>query len=169
MGLPLATWDKATYNKVSEFLASELSIPKNWFYDLNTYDAAQLLGGVIGIVATALYWNRADTESFARLVGGMGVSALARTNPLLLLVTVAAVTLANPLLARHIALAHQQRQHRITTQFAMVVEIFISESESIDSLRHQLVHAVFDARRIAVIDEASRHSRRHPGAFVHLA
>ena len=93
-GLPLATWDKATYDKVSEFLASELGIPKDWFYDLNTYDAAQLLGGVIGVVATALCWNRADTESFARLVGGMGVSALARTNPLLLLVTVVALARA---------------------------------------------------------------------------
>ena len=79
---------------MSEFLASELGIPKDWFYDLNTYDAAQLLGGVIGVVATALCWNRADTESFARLVGGMGVSALARTNPLLLLVTVVALARA---------------------------------------------------------------------------
>ena len=93
-GLPLATWDKATYDKVSEFLASELGIPKDWFYDLNTYDAAQLLGGVIGVVATALCWNRADTESFARLVGGIGVSALARTNQLLLLVTVVALARA---------------------------------------------------------------------------
>ena len=93
-GLPLANWDKATYDKVSEFLASELSVPKDWFYDLNSYDAAQLFGGVIGVVATALCWNRADTESFARLVGGMGVSALARTNPLLLLVTVVALARA---------------------------------------------------------------------------
>ena len=37
------------------------------------------------------------------------------------------------------------------------------------SLRLQLVHVMFDARPIAVIDEASRHSRRHPGALVHLA
>ena len=94
MGLPFATWDRATYDKVSEFLASELGIPKRWFYDLNTYDAAQLLGGVIGVVATALCWNRADTGSFAKLVGGMGVSAIARTNPLLLLVTVVALARA---------------------------------------------------------------------------
>jgi len=61
-GLPLATWNKATYDKVSDFLASELGIPKNWFHDLNSYDAAQLLGGVVGVVATALCWNRADTN-----------------------------------------------------------------------------------------------------------
>ena len=93
-GLPLANWDKATYDKVAGFLASELRIPKDWFYDINSYDAAQLLCGVIGVVATALCWNRADTEAFAKLVGGMGVSALARANPLLLLVTVVALARA---------------------------------------------------------------------------
>lgn len=77
-GLPLANWDKATYEKVAGYLASEFGISKRWFYDINSYDAARLLGGVIGVVATALCWNRADTESFAKLVGGMGVSALAR-------------------------------------------------------------------------------------------
>ena len=93
-GLPLANWDKATYEKVAGYLASEFGISKNWFYDINSYDAAQLLGGVIGVVATALCWNRADTESFAKLVGGMGVSALARANPLLLVVTVVALARA---------------------------------------------------------------------------
>lgn len=93
-GLPLANWDKATYDKVSGSLASEFGIRKDWFYDINSYDASQLLGGVIGVVATALYWNRADTEAFAKLVGGMGVSALARANPLLLVVTVVALARA---------------------------------------------------------------------------
>ena len=93
-GLPLANWDKATYDKVAGFLASEFGISKSWFHDINSYDAAQLLGGVIGVVATALCWNRADTEDFAKLVGGMGVSALVRANPLLLVVTVVALARA---------------------------------------------------------------------------
>ena len=93
-GLPLANWDKATYDKVAGFLASEFLIPKDWYYDLNSYDAAQLLGGIIGVVATGLCWNRADTESFAKLVGGMGVSALSRASPLLLVVTVVALARA---------------------------------------------------------------------------
>ena len=52
--------------------------------------------------------------------------------------------LANPYLARHIALAYQQRQHRITRQLAMVamvVEIFISGRDSIEGLRHQFIDA----------------------------
>ena len=93
-GLPLANWNKATFDEVAGYLASEFGISKDWFYNLNSYDAAQLLGGIIGVVATALCWNRADTESFAKLVGGMGVSALARANPLLLVVTVVALARA---------------------------------------------------------------------------
>ena len=93
-GLPLANWDKATYDQVAGFLQSNFGIPKDWFYDLNSYDAAELLGGAIGVVATALCWNRADTESFSKLVGGMGVSSLVSANPLLLIVTVVALARA---------------------------------------------------------------------------
>ena len=39
-------------------------------------------------------WNRADTETFAKLVGSMGVSAVRGANPLLLIVTVAALAKA---------------------------------------------------------------------------
>ncbi|MDD9999768.1 MAG: hypothetical protein OXQ89_18670 [Rhodospirillaceae bacterium] len=92
-GLPLATWDVETFYQVAEYLKVNFGIPKRWFYDINSYDAADLLGGVIGIVAVSLCWRNSDTESFAKLVGGMGVSAAMGTNPLLLIVTV--VALAN--------------------------------------------------------------------------
>ena len=87
-GLPLATWDKSTFDQVAESLNSTFHIPKGWFSDLNTYDAAELLGSTIGIVSLALNWNRADTESFSRLVGSMGISASASMNPLLIVVTI---------------------------------------------------------------------------------
>ncbi len=93
-GLPLANWDKATYDQVSGYLQSNFGIPRDWFYDLNSYAAPELLGGVIGVVATALMWNRADTEQFSTLVGGIGVSAAMSANPLLLVVTVVALAKA---------------------------------------------------------------------------
>ena len=34
MGLPLANWDKGTYDQVSGYLQSQFSIPKGWFYDI---------------------------------------------------------------------------------------------------------------------------------------
>ncbi len=91
-GLPIANWDKETYDLVSGFLQSNFGIPKDWFYDLNSYDAPELLAGVIGATALILSWNEQDTEKFAKLVGGMGVSAAISANPLLL--TVAIISLA---------------------------------------------------------------------------
>ena len=40
-GLPLATWDKSTFDAVAGSLESTFAIPKRWFYDLNTYDAGR--------------------------------------------------------------------------------------------------------------------------------
>ena len=94
MGLPLANWNQETFNRVAGSLESNFHIPEAWFYDLNTYDAAELLSGAIGVVALVLNWNRADTESFAKLVGGMGVSTAFDANPLLLVVTVVALAKA---------------------------------------------------------------------------
>ncbi|MDE0507448.1 MAG: hypothetical protein OXI17_02290 [Gammaproteobacteria bacterium] len=87
-GLPIANWDKETYDLVSGFLQSNFGIPKDWFYDLNNYDAPELLAGTIGATALVLSWDERDTEKFAKLVGGMGVSAAISANPLLLTVTI---------------------------------------------------------------------------------
>ena len=93
-GLPLANWDYETYHRVADALESNFHIPKSWFYDLNTYDAADLLGGAVGAVALILNWNRADTETFAQLSGGMGLSSIMSANPLLLILTVVALARA---------------------------------------------------------------------------
>lgn len=93
-GLPLANWDYETYQTVAETVESKFFIPKGWFYDLNTYDAADLLGGAVGVVALIFNWNRADTETFSKLVGGMGLSAVLSANPLLLIITVVALARA---------------------------------------------------------------------------
>ena len=47
-------------------LESTFHIPKGWFYDLNTYNAAELLSGTIGAVALVFSWTRADTEALPR-------------------------------------------------------------------------------------------------------
>ena len=87
-GLPLANWDKATYDQASAFMKAEFGIPKSWFYDLNSFDAAEVLGSSIGVLAATLMWSRADAEQFSRLAAGMGLAAALSANPLLLIVTV---------------------------------------------------------------------------------
>ena len=94
MGLPIVTWDKTTFDQVTGALQSHLHIPKDWFYDLNSFDATELLGSTVGVVAMALNWNRADTEGFAKLAGSMGLSSALAANPALLVVTVVALARA---------------------------------------------------------------------------
>ncbi|MCY4518250.1 MAG: hypothetical protein OXB99_13545 [Acidimicrobiaceae bacterium] len=89
-GLPLATWDQSTYDSVANSLHSTFGIPKDWFYDLNSYDVGELLGGAVGVVSLIFGWNKAETESFASLATGMGMSAAVSANPLLLAVSVVA-------------------------------------------------------------------------------
>ncbi len=93
-GLPLITWDKATFDQVAGALQSHLNIPKEWFYDLNSYDPVELLGSSIGVFAVTLKWNQAETEEFARMAGGMGLASVASANPVLGLVTVVALARA---------------------------------------------------------------------------
>lgn len=89
-GLPLANWDKATYDAVAESLKSNFGIPKEWFYDLMSYDVGELMGASVGVVSLIFGWNKAETESFAGLAAGMGMSAAVSANPLLLAVSVVA-------------------------------------------------------------------------------
>ena len=90
-GLPLATWDKETFDQIAEALESNFHIPQDWFRDLNTYDVPDLIGSSIGAVSVIFNWNSADTETFTRLVGSMGLSATVGANPLLLIVSVVAL------------------------------------------------------------------------------
>ena len=90
-GLPIATWDKETFDQVAGALESRFHIPQDWFRDLNTYDVPDLIGSTVGTVSLIFNWNSADTEAFTRLVGSMGLSATVGANPLLLIVSVVAL------------------------------------------------------------------------------
>ena len=93
-GLPIANWDKATYDSTAAYLQSNFGIPKDWFYDINSYDAPELLAGAIGLVSVVFSWNEKDTEKFSKLVGNMGVAAVFSANPVLMIVTLTSLSRA---------------------------------------------------------------------------
>ena len=93
-GLPIANWDKTTYDQVANHLQSNFGIPKEWFYDINSYDAPELLAGVIGLISVILSWKEEDTEKFSKLVGNMGVAAVFSANPILLVITLTSLARA---------------------------------------------------------------------------
>ena len=93
-GLPFFTWDPETYSEVADALQNSFGIPKAWFFDLLNYDAAEVLAGLIGSVSLAFRWNRADAKEFARIAGSTGLASVASANPILAVVTVAALAKA---------------------------------------------------------------------------
>lgn len=94
MGLPLANWNKDTFDSVAESLHASFGIPKSWFADLVSYDAAELLGSTVGVVSMIFNWNKADTETFAQLAASMGLSAALSANPLLMPISLVALARA---------------------------------------------------------------------------
>ena len=89
-GLPLLTWDQETFNGLTDALG-RVGIPRAWVVDMVSYDAIELIGASLGVLAIALNWNDDDVEEFSRLVGSMGLAAVVGANPLLLIVTVVAL------------------------------------------------------------------------------
>ncbi len=71
-----------------------LEISRSWLNDLASYDVVELVAGSIGILAVALNWNNDDVEEFSSIVGSIGLSAVVSANPLMLVVTVAALAKA---------------------------------------------------------------------------
>ena len=83
--------DKATFDNVASILESNLHIPKSWFYNLNTFGVAELLTSTIGTLAIALNWNSEDREAFSKIIGSTAIVSTLSANPILLIVTLAAL------------------------------------------------------------------------------
>ena len=89
-GLPLVTWDQETFNGLTDALG-RVGIPRAWVVDMVSYDAVEVIGASLGVLAIALNWNNDDVEEFSRIVGSLGLAAVVGANPLLLIVTVVAL------------------------------------------------------------------------------
>ncbi len=50
-GLPLVTWNKETYDQVAEYFLTHFGIPEAWLYQINSYNAADLIGAISGTLA----------------------------------------------------------------------------------------------------------------------
>ena len=60
------------------------------------------------------------------------------------------------------------RQQRIVSQLLMIVQIFVSQGQTIDPLGYHLLHPVFDTLRIAIIGEAIGKLAENPDPFLDL-
>ena len=71
-------------------------------------------------------------------------------------------------MATGILLLNQHRQQRIVPQLLVIVQIFISQGQPIDSLGHQLLHRMFDQIGVPIIREAGGKLVEDPDALLDL-
>ena len=87
-GIPVVTWDKQAFDAVAGFLNETLGISRNWVKDMATFTATEFVGAVLGAVALALSWDKAELRRFSEIVASLGLSALVGANPILVMVTI---------------------------------------------------------------------------------
>lgn len=68
-----------------------------------------------------------------------------------------------------IALARQHAQQRIVTQRLVVVQILVSQRQTVDALGYHLGQRVLHPRRIAAVQKTTGEPAPQPEAVVHLA
>ncbi len=71
-------------------------------------------------------------------------------------------------MAAGIRLLDQHRQQGIVPQLLVIVQVFVSQGQPIDSLGHQLLHRMFDQIGIPIIGEAGGKLAQDPNALLDL-
>ncbi len=90
-GLPFVTWDKGTYDAVSGWLQDKVGLSRSTFAELTTYTAADALAALLGAAQLAFRWTDGQAKDFARIATTTGVSAMLTTNPVVAVVSFAAL------------------------------------------------------------------------------
>jgi hypothetical protein len=84
--------------------------------------------------------DRSEFQAVERALAGQGL---------------ALVPLPRAIFTQRILLAHQHRQQRIVTQGVMIVEVFVTQAQSVHPLGNQIRNAVLDEIRIAMVGETA--------------
>jgi len=93
-GLPVMTFDKASFDAVAAHLSADYGIPVAWIKDMATFTATEVVGAAIAAIAVALGWNRADIERVTGLASSLAISTIAAASPFLAIVAVACLARA---------------------------------------------------------------------------
>ena len=73
----------------------------------------------------------------------------------------AAVALTHPRLPRHILALQRQRQDAVISKPVVVVEVLVTQSQTIYPLPNQSLHRMFDPTRLAVVRKTPRQTPYH--------
>ncbi|MCI5047676.1 MAG: hypothetical protein MRY59_09245 [Aquisalinus sp.] len=89
-GLPVVTWDQATYEKFSNLFEQIPGVTSDVVEDIVTYTGAEFSIGIIGFAALLATVRNQDASRYYQICGALGISAMVSANPLLVAIVIVA-------------------------------------------------------------------------------
>jgi len=90
-GLPFVSITKETFDNGALFLSKNFSIPKNWFYDIQTLNGSELMAGSLSVVSLVFSWNKKDAKLFGDLISSLMLAGAIGGNPITVFVAIIAL------------------------------------------------------------------------------
>lgn len=90
-GLPVITWEKASFEAFSNVLEGGLGVTPLWVRDLVSFTSTELGGGIAALAALLLNVRSNDPGKYYEICGSLGVSASIAANPIVLAVSLGAL------------------------------------------------------------------------------
>jgi hypothetical protein len=90
-GLPFVSITKETFDNGALFLSKNFSIPKNWFYDIQTLNGSELMAGSLSVVSLVFSWNKKDAKLFGDLISSLMLAGAIGGNPITIFVAIIAL------------------------------------------------------------------------------
>ena len=89
MGMPFVTVDKTDFDRWASYYSRTITPPhKQYFYDLFTFDALEIIATGLSVAAVCFALNKEDKKKLAKILGAMGASSITAANPILGLATI---------------------------------------------------------------------------------
>lgn len=83
-GLPFTTWEPEAFNKCADWVAEYIpGASKEWFSDLMSYDALEVVGASVGAASVLFCFSQNDKQRLSEMIGSMGAVSAASANPLM--------------------------------------------------------------------------------------
>lgn len=93
-GLPLMTFSKGQMDRIVSIIG-QTGVDRAHLYDLVSFTATEVAGGVAGIVLLAFNMRKNDSERYYELAGALGVTGAAAANPVVLGVALCAALMGD--------------------------------------------------------------------------
>ena len=90
-GLPFVSITKETFDNAALFLSKNFSIPKSWFYDIQTLNGSELMAGSLSVISLIFIWNKKDARLFGDLVSSLMLAGAIGGNPITVFIAIIAL------------------------------------------------------------------------------